>query len=118
MPLAIVFRLGGLLYTYSALYTAQFLLSIRMFHFNGDFLIFQNEEHVEDWCDSPGNPCFDCRGITGVTIYEQCADRIMCPHLSEKLMELTFRVKNCFESSESFSQFMATKSAHNIVPDT
>lgn len=73
-----------------------------MFHFNGDFLVFQNEERTADWCDSPGNPCFDCRGITDVTIYEQCADRIMCPILAEKLMELTFSVKNCFENSESF----------------
>lgn len=82
---------------------------IRMFHFNGDFLVFQNEEHTREWCDSPGNPCFDCRGITDVTIYEQCADRIMCPTLAEKLIELTFSLKNCFENSESF---IATKSAY------
>ena len=81
--------------------TLNFLFTIRMFYFNGGFLIFQNEERTADWCDSPGNHCFDCRGITDVTIYEQCSDRIMCPVLAEKLMGLTFSVRNCFENSES-----------------
>lgn len=78
-----------------------FVFTSRMFYFNGGFLIFQNEERTADWCDSPGNPCFDCRGIADVTIYEQCADRIMCPVLAEKLMALTFSLRNCFENSES-----------------
>lgn len=94
---------------FNVMFSSCFFSMIRMFHFNGDFLVFQNEEHTRDWCDSPGNPCFDCRGITDVTIYEQCADRIMCPTLAEKLIELTFSVKNCFENSESF---IATKSAY------
>ena len=87
--------------------TLHFLFTIRMFYFNGGFLIFQNEERTADWCDSPGNPCFDCRGITDVTIYEQCSDRIMCPVLAEKLMGLTFSVRNCFENSESTCQILS-----------
>lgn len=58
--------------------------------------MFSDEEHRADWCGRNGRACGDCRGASGdVSIVDQCADRIMCPNLAVKLIELHERLQSC-----------------------
>lgn len=69
-----------------------------MIDFSGSYFIFENEESIAEWCGSPGEPCKECRGVSSTSIFEQCADRIMCPTLADKLLDLNDRVHHCFEN--------------------
>ena len=67
-----------------------------MLNFKGSIFIFLNEEHRAAWCGNNGRACIDCRGITDdVSIYNQCADRIMCPNLAAKLIQLYHKLQTC-----------------------
>ena len=58
--------------------------------------IFSDEERQADWCGRNGRTCGDCRGVTGsVSIIDQCSDRIMCPNMALKLIELLNKLQNC-----------------------
>ena len=61
--------------------------------------IFTDEERQEEWCGRSGRSCGDdCRGVaSGVSIIDQCSDRIMCPNLALKLIELLEKLQNCTE---------------------
>ena len=62
--------------------------------------IFSDEERQADWCGNNERLCGDCRGATdGVSIVDQCSDRIMCPNLAQKLIVLLERLQNCTENS-------------------
>ncbi len=61
--------------------------------------IFSDEERDASWCGSPGRPCLDCRGASDVSIFDQCADRIMCPILAEKLFELLKKLQDCLDEN-------------------
>ena len=68
----------------------------------GSTFSFIDEERLADWCGTPGTPCSDCRGPTSdVSIMNQCADRVMCQKLKEKLYQLGMKMKECItEESE------------------
>lgn len=69
----------------------------------GATFIFSDEEREADWCGRIDRVCEDCRGVTGdVSIVNQCSDRIMCPNLAMKLIELLERLKNCTENTSKF----------------
>ena len=55
-----------------------------------------NEERQAEWCGTTGRSCIDCRGSTDdISIFSQCADRIMCPNLAIKLIELYQMLQTC-----------------------
>jgi len=65
--------------------------------------VFSDEERKADWCGRMDRACEDCRGVTGDTsIVNQCSDRIMCPKLAQKLIELLERLQNCTENTSKF----------------
>lgn len=70
----------------------------------GATFIFSDEERELDWCGRNDRSCTDCRGVTGdVSIMDQCSDRIMCPNLAMKLIELLDRLQNCTENTSKFT---------------
>lgn len=61
--------------------------------------IFSDEERQADWCGMSGRACGDCRGVTsGISIIDQCSDRIMCPNLALKLIQLLEELQNHTQS--------------------
>ena len=64
-------------------------------------MVFKNEEITAEWCGSPGRPCSNCTANALITsIVDQCADRIMCPIVAQKLMNLSLTVDDCYTNSE------------------
>ena len=87
------FRLHTLLLTIIHVFT------FRLTSVAGLSYIFSDEERDASWCGSPGRPCLDCRGASDVSIFDQCADRIMCPILAEKLFGLLKKLQDCLDES-------------------
>lgn len=71
----------------------------RLFQFTGNLFIFANEERSANWCGNVERSCRDCRGVSAVDIRSQCSDRIMCPNLALKLVELYQSLKNCLSEN-------------------
>ena len=71
---------------------------------NGSPFVFSDEERQADWCGNIERTCEDCRGVSdNVAIVDQCSDRIMCPNLALKLIELLQRLQNCTDSDSKFN---------------
>lgn len=62
--------------------------------------MFRNEEVTAEWCGSPGQPCANCNSTSFIeSIADQCTDRIMCPTVAQKLMDLSLSVDSCYPNS-------------------
>ena len=66
--------------------------------------MYRNEEVTAEWCGSPVQPCADCNFTSFIdTIADQCADRIMCPIVAQKLMDLSIAVDSCYSNSKQIN---------------
>ena len=64
--------------------------------------IFIDEESNSQWCGTEDSPCIDCKESYTASITSYCSDRIMCPFLSEKLIELYQKQMDCLNENSEF----------------
>ena len=73
-------------------------LCCSLVNLEGATFVFSNEERNAQWCGDTETACGDCRGVTGdVSIMDQCSDRIMCPNLALKLVDLLQWLQDCID---------------------